>query len=92
MAEHRQIVFTHQEVAEMLVKKEGIHEGFWGVYFELSLAGGVIPSPPTGTGTAITPAAMVLINKVGILRFDQPNSLTVDASKVNPAPGPADVA
>ena len=91
MAEQKQIVFTHQEVAEMLVKKQEIHEGFWGIYFELGLAGGVIPSAPDGT--AITPAAMVLINKIGILRFDQPNSLTVDASKVNPAPvqsGPSD--
>jgi hypothetical protein len=83
MAEQRQIVFTHQEIAELLIKKQGIHEGFWGIYFELGLAGGTIPSPPAGT--AIIPAAMVLINKVGILRFNQPNSLTVDASKVNPA-------
>jgi len=82
MAETRQIVFTHREVAEILVKKQGIHEGFWGIYFELGLTGGAIPTP--SSGDVVIPAAMVLINKVGIIRFDKPNSLTVDAAEVNP--------
>jgi len=82
MAETRQIVFTHQEIAEILVKKEGIHDGFWGVYFELGLAGGAVPAQPSGG--MVVPAAMVLINKVGILKFDKPNSLTVNAAEVNP--------
>jgi hypothetical protein len=86
MSETKQIVFTHQEIAEMLVKKEGIHEGFWGVYFELGLTGGAIPAQ--SGGDVIVPGAIVLINKVGILKFDKPNSLTVDASSVNPKEQP----
>lgn len=71
----------------MLVKKQGIHEGFWGIFFELGLSAGSVPTAPNGT--TVIPAAMVLINKVGILKFDQPNSLTVDAAKVNPATTPS---
>jgi len=82
MAETKQIVFSHKEVAELLIKKQGIHDGFWGIYFELGLAGGAIPSQPSGG--AVVPAAMVLIQKIGILKFDKPNSLTVDAAEVNP--------
>ena len=87
MAETKQVVFSHQEIATILVKEQGIHEGFWGIYFELGLAGGAVPAPPptVASGAMVVPAAMVLIKNVGIIRFDQPNAMTVDASKVNPA-------
>jgi len=92
MAETKQVVFSHQEVTEMLIKKQEIHEGFWGIYFEIGLAGGMIPVPPPAAspGAAVVPAAMVLIKKIGILKFEQPNAMTVDASKVNPAPASVD--
>ena len=87
MAETRQqVLFTYQDVAELLVKKQGIHDGFWGIYFEVGLTGAP-PAPAAGTlgGAPIVPGVTVLINKIGILKFDQPNVLTVDAAKVNPA-------
>lgn len=30
MAEPKQISFTHKEIAELLVKGQGLHEGIWG--------------------------------------------------------------
>lgn len=82
MAEPRNFTFEYKELAETLVKKQGIHEGFWGVVFELGLGGGIIPFPP-GSDTTL-PVAMVPIRKVGIQRFDEPNPMTIDAAKVNP--------
>ena len=77
MSETKQITFTYQEIAELLVKKEGIHDGLWGVYSASAV-------PAELAGASIVPAAIVLINKIGLIKFDQPSSLTVDASKVNP--------
>ena len=85
MAETRQLSFTYQELAEILVKSQGIREGFWGISFELALAACPTTPPVPPPGAAVVPGVMVLINKVGIMRFDQPNALTVDASKVNSA-------
>ena len=82
MAEPRQISFSYEEVAKLLIKQQKIHEGLWGVYFELGLGGGNVPTPDAKS----IPAAVVLLQRVGIQRFDQEvEGLTVDAAKVNPA-------
>jgi hypothetical protein len=87
MADIKQITFTHQEIAEILVKKQDIHDGFWGIFLELGLSAGVVPTTPDGS--TVTPAGIVLINRIGILKFDQPNPLTIDAAKTTPAPKPS---
>ncbi len=85
MAEPRQITFSYRELAEILVKQQGIHEGLWGVYAEFAIAATYADGPP-GTGSPI-PAAIVPLQRVGIQRFDQElTGLTVDAAVVNPAP------
>jgi len=85
MPETKTVVFSFQEVAEALVRKTDIHEGFWGVYFEFGLAGANVGSESTGQKKEdLRPAAIVPILKIGIQRFDDPSNLTVDASKVNP--------
>ncbi len=86
MPETRQLTFTYEELAEILVKQQGIHEGVWGVYFELAIGAGNIPGPDEN----FIPAAVVPIQRVGIQRFDEEvKGLTVDAAAVNPAPKPA---
>jgi len=82
MAEARNYVFSHTEVAEMMVKKLDIHEGLWAIYLEFALAGANVPTSPDSKFLA--PAAINFIKAVGIQRFDEPNSLTVDAAVVNP--------
>lgn len=80
MAEVNNITFTHKELAEILVKHRGIHEGVWGVYVEFGLqASNVGP-----TEENLSPAAIVPVLKVGIQKFKGENSLAVDAGKVNP--------
>jgi hypothetical protein len=84
MAEAKNYIFTYKEVAEALVKAQGLHEGLWGVYLEFGIGGANIPAGPSNE--TLVPAAIVPVLKIGIQRFDQPNSLTVDAAEVNPPP------
>lgn len=83
MAQVNQIIFTYKEIAEALVKKEGIREGLWGVYLEFGIAAANINAAPDAD---VTPAAIVPVQRIGLQRFQEANSLTVDAAEVNPAP------
>lgn len=80
MAEARTYVFKYQEIAEELVKRAGVHEGYWGIYMEFGIQGANIGR----TEDEWLPTAIVPVLKVGIQRFDKPNPLTVDASEINP--------
>ena len=87
MAEPKNYIFEFKEVAEALVKQQGLHEGIWGLYLEFGLQGANINLPPAGQDTEnIIPAAIVPVMKIGLQRFDKLNQLSVDAAKVNPAP------
>jgi hypothetical protein len=79
MPEQRQITFTHKEVSEALIRYYGLDEGLWGLYIEFGISGANIGTDPANPDI-ILPAAIVPIVKVGIQRFDQPNSLTTDAA------------
>ena len=84
MAEVKTYTFDYKEVAEALIKKQGIHEGLWGIYMEFRITAGNIPADPSGQ--VLLPAAIVPVVRIGIQRFDKPSSLTVDAAEVNPRP------
>lgn len=73
--------FTHQELAEILIKHKNIHEGLWGLYVEFGIGAANIGQGPND----ILPAAIVPIVKLGLQKFPEPNNLTVDAAKINPA-------
>lgn len=81
MPEINNITFNHKELAEILVKHQGIHEGIWGVYIEFGLKGANIGPDDNN----VNPSAIVPVLKIGLQQFNQENSLSVDASKVNPA-------
>lgn len=83
MPEVKNYVFSHLELAEILVKKVDIHEGLWGVYFEFGHGAANIPTGPDQK-TSLQPASITTVQKVGIQRFDSANNLTIDASVVNP--------
>jgi hypothetical protein len=79
MAQTKQITFSYREVAEALLKKQGIHEGVWGIYIRFGIKGANIGE----LGEDLTPAAIVPILEIGIQRFETENNLTVDATQVN---------
>jgi hypothetical protein len=78
MAEPTLIKFSYKELAEILVKKQGIKEGHWAVYLKFGLAG----ANAGPTEDAVVPTAIVPVMEMGIQRFDQPGPLTIDASKL----------
>ena len=80
MAETNAITFEFKEVVESLIKKQGIHEGHWGIYFEFGLsAGNGGPS-----ASELRPVAILSIQKIGIQRVLEPTNLSVNAATVNP--------
>ncbi len=74
--------FDLKELAAILVRHSGIHEGHWGVFLEFGF--GVTSVKIAPEEERIFPAAVASIQKFGILRSDQPNPLTVDAALINP--------
>ncbi|HEY6119277.1 MAG TPA: hypothetical protein VIV66_04915 [Pyrinomonadaceae bacterium] len=81
------VVVSYKELAEIIVRERGIHEGFWGAYVRFGLnAGNVNFALPDGSTTSVVPTAMIPILELGIQRFPEEHELTVDASKVNPKP------
>jgi len=80
MPETSQIVFSHKEVVELMLKQQGIHEGIWGLFVKFSLgASNVGP-----TQSEVLPAAIVAVTEIGLQRFEQETNISVDAAKVNP--------
>lgn len=82
MPDIQNITFSHKEIAEILIKKSEIHEGFWGIFVEFGLGAGNINHGPGGD--ELLPAAIIPVIKIGIQRFASPNNLTVNAADVNP--------
>jgi hypothetical protein len=80
MSEPQSFIFDFAEVAEALVRKQGIHEGLWGVYIEFGISAGNFGS----SREDLRPTVLLPIQKIGIQRFPEANNLTVDAAVVNP--------
>lgn len=88
MPETPQIVFSYQELAEVLVKQQDLHEGIWGLHVEFDIAATLVSDQD---GKTTVPAAVVPVQRIGIRRFDEEvGNLTVDAAVVNPAPNSQD--
>jgi len=84
MADADKYTFAYKEIAEALVKQQGIHEGLRGIYVEFAIAAANVGSAPESND--VVPAAIVPVQKMGLQRFPEANNLTVDAAEVNPAP------
>ena len=80
MAEVSQLTFTHKEVVTALLKEQGIHEGIWQLIVNFSL-GAAFVGPTDGE---MNPAAIAMVNQVGIQKTDKVTHVSVDAAEVNP--------
>lgn len=78
MPEAKQITFTYQEVAEMMIERLGVSEGLWGVYINFGIQGANIGP----NSSDLKPSAIVPVLEIGLQRFEEPSNLTVDAAKV----------
>ena len=81
MAEPTQYKFSYKEVAELLVKEQGIHEGIWCVFFKF----GINAANTSFNSGEFLPTAMVPVLEMGIQKTEKETNLSVDAAKVNPA-------
>ena len=79
MPEIKNIEFNYREVAEALIRYHNINAGLWGISIKFGIQGANIGQGP---GSDVTPAAIVPVLNMGLQRFDTPNNLTVDASKI----------
>lgn len=85
MPESSQITFTHKEVVSALVRASDLHDGIWGLYLEFGIgAANMGPTPDD-----VNPAAIIPITKIGLQRFPNISTISVDAAEVNPAPAPS---
>ncbi len=80
MAEPTQVVFSHKEVVEALVKQQGIHDGIWGLFIKFGIKGVNVGQSESD----IAPAAVVPILAIGLQKFEKEHNISVDAAKVNP--------
>jgi hypothetical protein len=80
MADTAQIVFSHKEVVEALLKQEGIHAGIWGLFVKFGIGGANVGE----NAGSVNPAAIVPILELGLQRFQEETNISVDAAKVNP--------
>lgn len=78
MAEVNQYVFDFKEVVTALLRKQGIHEGIWGIYVEF----GLTAASAGQTDEQLLPTAIIPIRKIGIQRVEKETNLAVDASKL----------
>ena len=84
MAEANLINYSFKELATLMVKDRGIHEGFWGVYVRF----GISAANAGASDSDLKPTALVPIVELGLQKFEEVNNLSVDAAVENP-PTPA---
>jgi hypothetical protein len=77
MPEASPILYTFKDLAALMVKDKGITEGHWGIFVRFGLVAGNVG---VGAPDALAPAAIVPIAEIGLQRFPEPSSLTVDAA------------
>ena len=82
MGETTKITFSYKELAEVLVKKQDIHEGIWGLYVRF----GIKAANFGPTDDELKPTAIIPVLELGIQKYDKENNLSVDAAKINPIP------
>jgi len=71
---------TLKELATLLVKDAGLHEGNFDLSLEIQIAVGSLgPTPEQAL-----PGALFGVKSIGLTRTEKPNVNTVDASIVNP--------
>lgn len=80
MVEANQVIYTYKELATLLVKDQGLHSGYWGVYVKFGIQALNVGRSPAD----LLPAAIIPITEVGLQKFDKETNLSIDAAKVNP--------
>jgi hypothetical protein len=76
-----EVPLSMRDLAGVLVKHYGIHEGLFDLLVEFQIGTGAIGPDPT----ALTPGAMIGVSRVGLMPSKVEGPTTIDAAIVNPA-------
>lgn len=86
LAARNQRRIANLDLIELLIKREGLHEGHWSLMVEFGMGAQYFGAPD---GKAF-PGASIMVTTIGIQRQETPGPAgsehTVDAAAVNPAP------
>lgn len=82
MADNKQFMYSHQDLAKILIKESGIHEGTWSVAIEFKMAATMVGED----AESVLPSGVVGVSRIGIQETSSENVLAVDAAVVNPRP------
>lgn len=76
-------MFSREELLELLIKSAGVHDGQWTLQVTFGFTAGNFGPDDQN----LMPGVAAMVQKLGIARAtpNSPASLTMDASKVNPA-------
>ena len=80
MADQIQFTYSHKQLTEILIKHQGVKEGYWASGFQLGMGNTHVPSP---TGGDMVPAVVVSILGVALQKIDKSAPNAVDAAEVN---------
>lgn len=80
MPEVEQLLYTNQELTELMLRDHGITSGHWAIFMKFRLAGGNFD-----LGDGAYPAAIMQIERIGLQRTEPSFPLAVDASKLSGA-------
>lgn len=73
-------IFEPKEIVEMLIKKQDLHEGIWGLLIQFKFA-----AANTGPSeNEIYPTAVSSVASIGLQPFRNESNIALDAAKVNP--------
>lgn len=78
MPETTQIVYSHKELTELILRDRGITSGHWVIYMTFRLVGANVELEAGD----LKPVAMTFVESIGVNRVSEPNPLSVDASKL----------
>jgi len=74
-------MYVLKDIAELLIIKNGIHEGYWNVGVEFQM-GATYAAPE---GEIPIPTAMIGVSRIGLQPVDEKHAGAVNAALVNPA-------
>jgi hypothetical protein len=78
MPETTQILYSHKELTELILRDRGITAGHWAIYITFRLVGANLGLEEGD----LKPVAMTFVESIGVTRVPEPNPLSVDASKL----------
>ncbi len=81
MVDSEQRLFSHHDILELLIKREGIHEGIWSLIIEFKFGATL-----AGPADMLFPTGFMGVSKIGLQRGAELNNVSLDAAIVNPAP------